>query len=434
MERNKKGFLGSFIDLVRGDLRSFTPSNVSLMSNSDRLAWLLGGTNELGGKVTVTNDSALAFAAYLNCAIILSEDISSLPTSVYKNTENGAIVDKTHPIHYLLHTRPNRLMGASTWTKLQIWKVYKYGNAINYIQRNSGNRPVAIWPIPHNEILKVDYNERGRLIYETLYNGNIDEDDILHYKRLSDNGVWGKNLVSYSADLLGMALSGQKYGKSFYENGAQYDVVVTHPGALGEPAKENIRKSVEDTRNMPAGNKELQRTMVLEEGMKIEKLSFSPAESSFIDSQKWNSQSVCGLNRIPLEMIGITENSNNSISEQSILNYVKFGLTPWLKMMEEENDYKLFRKSEQGVFYTKSNMNAILRGDIAARTEAYAKLFDRGIYNGNEIRDLEDLPHYDGGDIRLVPVNNLMPLTMVEEYSQALIEKQKTGGKGITNK
>ena len=424
--------MGSFIDLVKGDLRSFTPSNVSLSSNSDRMAWLLGGTNELGGKVNVTNDSALAFAAYLNCAIILSEDISSLPTSVYERTANGAIIRNDHPVHYLLHTRPNRLMSASVWTKLQVWKVYKHGNSINYIQRNkSSNRPIAIWPIPHSEILKVEFDDNsGRLIYSTLYNGDIDEDDILHYKRLSDNGVWGKNIVNYSADLLGMALSGQKYGKNFYENGAQYDVVLSHPSTLSKTAQERLRKDVDDSRNAPVGQtKELQRTMVLDEGMKIEKLSFSPEESSFIESQKWNSQSVCGLNRIPLEMIGITENSNNSISEQSILNYVKFGLTPWLKMMEEENDYKLFRKSEQGTYYTKSNMSAILRGDLAARTEAYAKLFDRGIYNGNEIRDLEDQPHYDGGDIRLVPVNNLMPLTMVEEYSKALIENKNTGGK-----
>lgn len=434
--KKTKGFWGSAVDLLRGELRSgFTPLNGVSQTDSIGLQKLFGGANDIGGKVKVTSDTALAFAAYLNCAIILSEDISSLPTSVYMNTNNGTVVAKNHPVHYLLHNRPNRLMSASVWHKLQVWKTYKYGNAYNIIERDNMNRPVNLWPLPDFEVIKIDYNQSGRLVYTTNTFGDVDEDDILHYKRLSDNGIWGKNLVNYSSSLLGMALSGQKYGKDFFENGAQYDVLVKHPQTLSNTAKETIKKDVENSRNAPNGvSKELQRTMVLEEGMTIEKISFSPAESTFIESQKWNSQNICGLNRIPLEMVGMTENSNNSISEQSILNYVKFGLTPWLIMMEEENNYKLFRKSEYGTYFTKNNMNAILRGDLTARTEAYAKLFDRGIYNGNEIRDLEDMPHYEGGDIRLVPVNNLMPLTMVTEYGQALIDKQKISGKqGIKN-
>lgn len=432
MERNRKAFWGSFIDLVKG-ARSFYP--VGGVGNKDADGWAKYFGNSALGSVVATNETALAFAAYLNCLIVLSEDISTLPVSVIKETPDGSKTQNKHIVHQLLHKKPNGLMNPCDFWKLQIWKVGKDGNSINFIERDEFANPINIWPVAKADVLDIVITEEGRLIYKIESRGNVYSDDILHFKRLSENGLWGKSLVAYQKDNIETGLSSQKYGNDVYKNGAQYDVLVKHPNILTPTAKENIKKDVELTRNTPKDQRrEIEKTLVLEEGMQIERISFSPSESEFIISQKWTAQTVSGLWRVPQEFIGLTENSNNSINEQNTLNYVKFGLTPWLVMMEQELNRKLFKVKDSVDHFVKFNLNAIQRGDIATRTEHYSKMFAMGAYNGNDIMDLEDRPHYEGGKLRLIPINNLLPLDKVEEYSNTLIKKQLTSGGGNNGK
>jgi len=60
-------------------------------------------------------------------------------------------------------------------------------------------------------------------------------------------------------------------------------------------------------------------------------------------------------------------------------------------------------------------MDALLRGDIQSRTEAYKNLFSVGAISPNEIADLEDMNGMDGGDKRYVPLNHI-PVDLVEKY------------------
>lgn len=175
--------------------------------------------------------------------------------------------------------------------------------------------------------------------------------------------------------------------------------------------------------------------------MKIEKLSFSPAEMEFIATQKYTAKRIAGLYRMPLEMIGDMEDSNNSINENTSLNYVKYGLLPWIVSFEEEMNMKLLRENEKGRYFVKMNVNALLRGDIATRFESYAKMLDRGVYNIDEVRSWEDLDFVEGGNQRFVQANNVMPLQSMDEYSKAMIAgkikattvNKKTNGKGAAN-
>jgi HK97 family phage portal protein len=296
------------------------------------------------------------------------------------------------------------------------------------------NRPINLWPLPESEINRVRVTEDNRLIYELNTLGDISSDDILHYKRLDENGFWGKSLIEYQKDMISLGLNGQRFAKDFYEKGATADVVIKHPGKMTDPAKDGLKKQLDDTRadRMLTGSSS--RTLVLQEGMEIEKISFSLNDASFIESQQLTAKGIAGLWRVPLEMIGYTENSNNSIAEQAVLNYVKFGLTPWITMMEEENNKKLFRENEKGQYYTKHNVNAIMRGDIATRFESYAKMLDRGVYSINDVLDWEDLGRVEHGDQRFIQINNVLPLDKVSAYADTLIKKQlTTNGKGAAN-
>ncbi len=61
-----------------------------------------------------------------------------------------------------------------------------------------------------------------------------------------------------------------------------------------------------------------------------------------------------------------------------------------VKRFEDEADYKLFGRNRGG-FYTKMNLNGLMRGDAKSRAEYYSLMRNMGVVSTNEIRSLEDL-------------------------------------------
>ena len=82
----------------------------------------------------------------------------------------------------------------------------------------------------------------------------------------------------------------------------------------------------------------------------------------------------------------------------------------------EQTIYRdLLTEKEQKKYYAKFNVNALMRGDIAARTAYYHNARQDGWLSANDIRELEDmnkLPPDQGGDVYAVN-GNMIPLTAV---------------------
>ena len=65
-------------------------------------------------------------------------------------------------------------------------------------------------------------------------------------------------------------------------------------------------------------------------------------------------------------------------------------------MYEQELNWKLLGNSDE--YYTKFNMNALLRADLKTRYESYGIAIANRFMSPNEARELEDMNSYDGGD------------------------------------
>src|SRR5690606_39601678 len=60
--------------------------------------------------------------------------------------------------------------------------------------------------------------------------------------------------------------------------------------------------------------------------------------------------------------------------EQLMIGFVQWTIGPWVKCWEEELNRKLLTEEERdNGFFIKFNLNAILRGDMAARASFYEK-------------------------------------------------------------
>jgi hypothetical protein len=61
----------------------------------------------------------------------------------------------------------------------------------------------------------------------------------------------------------------------------------------------------------------------------------------------------------------------------------------------------------------------LLRGDIKTQGEYYDKLIAKGVLSINEVRSLENMNPVEGGDARLVQVNQI-PLEHMDEYGKKI--------------
>ena len=131
---------------------------------------------------------------------------------------------------------------------------------------------MGLYPLlPEN--VEVDRDEAGNLYY--IYHAYTDEvpgengqdiyfrsDEIFHIPGLGFNGLVGFSPIAMMKNSLGTTLAVEKYGASFFKNGAQPSGVLEHPGVLKDPGK--IR---ENWSAVYGGANNAHKVAVLEEGM-----------------------------------------------------------------------------------------------------------------------------------------------------------------------
>ena len=80
-------------------------------------------------------------------------------------------------------------------------------------------------------------------------------------------------------------------------------------------------------------------------------------------------------------------------------------LMPYLVRLEAEFNRKRLRHDEFGEYYYLFGLNGLLRGDAKTRSEYYRNMYLIGSMSANEIRNLEDMNRYEGGDEYFVQMN-----------------------------
>jgi len=351
--------------------------------------------------INVTDETALNFTAVWAAIRILSESVAQLPLTVNLTDKNGNKSQaSSHQLFNLLHRKPNSQMTTYTFIQKCMIDLLTRGNSYVYIKRNGGARPTELIPI-HTGDVKLVENE-GTIYYELKEGGVVDQYDMLHFKVMSRDGYIGMSPVDVGASAIGYGLALEKYGNSFFGNGAKVSGVLSTERHLSEEAINRLKVSFQENyTNIGDANK----TMVLEEGLKFQQISLSNEASQFLNSREFSITEIARLFNLPPHLLrDLTKSSFNNISEQS-REFVQYSLMPYLIMMESEMNCKLFRQNEIGKVEVKFIVNALLRGTPKDRSEFYRTMLNIGAMSIDEIRTYEELPQVEGGDNHFMQLN-----------------------------
>lgn len=371
----------------------------------------LGGRST-ASEVSVTPERALQIAAVYSCVRLLSESAAMLPVALYERTTTGRRRLDGHPVARLLTEAPNPDMDASEfWRTVVAWMGIR-GNAYAFVERNAAGAPIALWPVSPSAV-DVRRAESGRLVYDIQSDqlidyvplpngrGTVRAENMLHYRAFG-TGPEGLSPVGMAREQVGTSYAAMRYIGGFFARDASPGGVVSVDGELTDTQYDRLTAQ---WRSLHEGFDKAHRLALLEGGAKWETTTLSPVDAAFLETYKLTRADIAGIYGVPPHMIGDVDRSTSwgSGIEQQSLGYVIYSLMSYLTRLEKATAAKLFPNGNE---YLKFNPNALVRGDITARYQAYAQGRNWGWLSANDIRRLEDQePLGTEGDVYLQPLN-----------------------------
>jgi HK97 family phage portal protein len=217
------------------------------------------------------------------------------------------------------------------------------------------------------------------------------------------NGWHGVSPITYAREAIAMSLATEKFGGKLFANGAKMSGILTYPGRFKD--KETAGK-VGRAFDEAASGDNAHSTIVLEEGMKWDKVSMTSEDSQFLQTRGFQIPEIARFFRVPLHKIQELTRATFSNIEQQALEFLTDCLMPWLVRWEQSLNTQLLTPIEQTEYYFEFLLDGLLRGDTTNRYAAYGSAIRNGWMTRNEARVRENM-NADNKDLDefLVPLN-----------------------------
>jgi HK97 family phage portal protein len=141
--------------------------------------------------------------------------------------------------------------------------------------------------------------------------------------------------------------------------------------------------------------------------MKWAPLATPNDSAQFLETRRFQVEETCRHFKVLPIMVGHADKTTTYASaEQMVLIHLRQALGPWLTLIEQSANCNLLTDEElEAGYFTKFNRNGLLAMTAQARADFYSKMYGIGAINPNEIRELEDMNPYEGGEKYRVPLN-----------------------------
>lgn len=378
--------------------------NLTETGNGFWRGFLGGGRNSSG--VAVTPESALGIPILQNCVTLLAESIAQLPLELYIRKDGGQRESAiNHPLYDVLRYQPNGFQTPYEYRECSQGFLGLRGNSISFIDRREDGNVAALWNLQPEKVVIMKGSDM--LPYYRICGGEALPMRMIHHVRwFSTNQYVGLSPIEVHAESLGLAQAVRQYtGKSF-ANGVTVSGVIERPReAPAIKDQGSIDKIVDQWGQKFGGMDNAKKVALLQEGMTFKPVSMNNVDAEVLGILKATGTDIARIYKIPLPMVNDLEKSNYNTLEQLMIQFVVFGLLPWVKRHEQAmmRDFLLLKDRRE--YFIEFNLSGLLRGDQKSRYEAYAIGRQWGWLSVNDIRRLENMPPVPGGDIYLQPLN-----------------------------
>ena len=346
----------------------------------------------------------------LACARVLAEGVAQMPLRLYRSGSDDSKQPATeHPVYWLLYRRPNEWMTSFEFREVLTLHAALTGNGYAFINRLGDGRIRELIPIlPGNVTVEqakdytLSYRVRGGDGAEIA---TIPWQNMLHLRGPSWDGFRGMNSVQLAAEAIGLSVATERAQGKLFANGARPGGILSTEQVLDEKQIQRIREAFAAAYS---GSNQF-KTAVLDGGFKYAQTTMTGVDAQQLESRKFQIEEICRFFRVYPAMIGYSDKASTYASvEQFFLAHVVHSLGPWIERWEQALSRDLLTDDElKSGLFPKFSVQGLLRGDARSRVEYYRGMWNVGAISPNEIRSLEELNPYEGGDEFRVPLNTV---------------------------
>lgn len=355
--------------------------------------------------INMTPSTAMTIPALFAALNIYAQTFASLPKVIRRRLRNGGSeLAREHPLYERLHTKPNNT-GMSAWDMVyaQVLHKFLWGNWYTYIQgaKWSDRELIPLSPVD------TQLDPISKTVYHTVIDGKPVRDipawKMLHIPHITMDGQTGRGVVHYARESLGLSLALDHFAQYYFAR-------ATHTGGIvevtGQMAPGDRERTQADFNQKYSGLGRAWNTIFLTNA-KFTKVDTEPEKTQLLQSRQFSVTEACRWTNLPPHILRDLTRATFANIEQQSTELVVYSFMPQAAQIENAMNIAFFDEEERKELFVKFELKGLLRGDLAARTAFYKDMLDRGVFNSDDVLNLEDMnPQPDNlGRIYLVPLN-----------------------------
>jgi HK97 family phage portal protein len=363
-----------------------------------------------------TQSNVLSLSTVWACVNLNAGTIGTLPITISRKVKGGLDEEEwDHPLYRILAESPNADQTPVDFFEFTAASIELYGNSYSEIEHGFDGRVIALKPPLLPDTVSARRASNGALVYEGSGLGSraVAQEKMLHIRGFGGGPLGGMSTLAFGSRAFGMAQSMERAAAATFRNGVRSSGVLSTDMALDKDQRNEAEALLQEKYQ---GTMNAGLPMLLDRGVKWQQLTINPDDAQMLESRSFSVEDLCRFFGTPPHMIGHTAGNTQlgSSIEQQTLVWIIFGLRRRVKRMEQALTKQLLSPVERARgLRIKIDLRGLMRGDSKTRAEFYQMALMNGWMTINEVRELEDLPPVEGGNvIRLqmqnVPITDLM--------------------------
>ena len=362
------------------------------------------------------NSSMLLSSAYYSCMQIRCNALAKMPIKILKKDKDGTHIQTDTSLYTLLKLRPNKFTNAHDFLWATEYFRLEYGNAYWYPKIINGEvRAIYLLDsrnvqIVYDNIGLLDDNKKVYYFYSDPHYGQFvyREDEIVHFKNYSLDGIAGRGIKKYLADTINTEKSGQSVLKERYDKGLQDPIVITYTGDLNDSNKGRIQRKFESI----GGTQSAGKVIPIPSDFSVSQLETKLVNNQFFELQELTTRRIANAFGVKsFQLNDMNKSTYTNITEQNKAFYVDT-MQNVVTTYEQEMTYKLLSQGQmKNGIYIHFNVDILLRSDLQTRYNAYAQGISAGFLTIAEARDKEELPFMSDTDKLIIGNGASIPLS-----------------------
>ena len=273
--------------------------------------------------------------------------------------------------------------------------------------------PAEIWVLPSQRVTIVpsptEFIDHFELRRQGFGNPvRYEPEEIVHFRFPNPNDVlYGMGPLQGARNAVDVNQYIRDYETNLFRNQARPDFIIKSEGKMNLDQRDRFMEIWKDTYR---GTKSSGKFGVLEGGMDIKELGWSPKELSFLIGRNMTKEEICNIFGIPMSKVQ-TKDVNRANAEVGETTYQRDTISPRLRLIEQKITEKFLPIYDDKLF-------CVFEENIPLDKEFKVKERESNLKNAyssiNEERKLDGREPVAWGDVPLVQMN-IVPLEVAGE-------------------